>query len=131
MDEQRGRLLIVDTDSDTLMTLQHLLEDAGFDATITWDQAEAQQLVGGKSFDLIVVGDHPPELDAATILRFASPPASSHPSLILRGIVPEEDLETFRGLGAIDVVPKRDPTVIVEQIRKVLSSRGSGPRRQH
>ena len=97
--EQLGKVLIVDNDPDTLVKLQQLLEDAGVDATITWDQAEAQQLVESRCFDLILVGDHPPELDAATILRVVSSQAGSHPSLILRGIVTEEDVEHFRGLG--------------------------------
>ena len=129
MHEQISRVLILDHDPEMLISLQQLLEDAGVDVTITWDQAEARQLVESKCFDLILVGDHPPELDAASILRVVSSQAGSYPSLVLRGIANEEDLEHFRGLGTIGVIPRRDPTVILEQVRRALSSKEPGPHR--
>ncbi|HXY51890.1 MAG TPA: response regulator [Terriglobales bacterium] len=129
MDEQPYRVLILDSDPDTLITLQHLLEDAGVDATITWDEAEARQLVASEVFDLVLLGDHPPELNAALLLGAVSTHGASHPSLILRDKVLEKDLELFRGLGAVGVVPKRDPFVVLEEVRKVLAPRAPGLRR--
>ena len=41
MDKRKGRTLILDTDPDTLIALQHVLEEAAIDATITWDGPEA------------------------------------------------------------------------------------------
>jgi CheY-like chemotaxis protein len=130
MDEQPYRVLIVDSDPDTLITLQHLLEDAGLDVTITWDETEARRLIECEIFDLILLGDHPPELDAATLLRAVSTPGASYRSLILRGNVFEKDIEQFRRLGAIAVVPKRDPFLVLEEVRKALAARPSGPERQ-
>jgi len=130
MDEQPYRVLILDSDADTLITLQHFLEDAGLDVTITWDEAEARQLVESEFFDLILLGDHPPELDAAMLLRAVSTQGASYPSLILRGNVLEKDIEQFRGLGAVGVVPKRDPFVVLEEVRKTLAPRTSGSQRQ-
>ena len=69
MDERLHRVLILDTDPDALITLQHVLEEAEIDATITWDEAEALQLLGTARFDLVLIGDHPPKLDAAAILE--------------------------------------------------------------
>jgi CheY-like chemotaxis protein len=125
MDERPRRVLILDSDADMLITLQHLLEDVGVDATITWDEVEARQLVQSASFDLILIGDHPPELDAVTLLRDVSSQGASYPSLILRGSVLEEDIEHFRRLGAIGVVPKRDPLVVLGQVTKALAPRAS------
>jgi CheY-like chemotaxis protein len=118
MDEQRYRVLILDADEDTLITLQHVLEDAGVDTTITWDENEARQLVERTPFDLIVLGDHPPEIKADTILRDFNLHNAFHPCLILREIVFESDIEYFRQLGALAVIPKRDPTEVLEQVRK-------------
>jgi CheY-like chemotaxis protein len=129
MDEQPYRVLILDSDPDTLITLQQLLEDAGVDATITWDEAEARQLVASQVFDLVLLGDHPPELNAALLLGAVSTHGASYPSLILRDNVLEKDIELFRGLGAVGVVPKRDPLGVLEEVRKVLAPRAPELRR--
>ncbi len=62
------RVLILDTDPHTLMTLQHALEQAEIETIITRDEAEACQLLETSRFDLILIGNHPPELDAAAIV---------------------------------------------------------------
>jgi DNA-binding response OmpR family regulator len=121
MEKRPPRVLILDTDPDTLITLQHALEHAEVDTTITWDEIEARRLLETTAFDLILVGDHPPELDAATILHDLSFKGASCPSLILRGIVRTKDIEYFRGLGAIGVVAKRDPLAVLEQVTKALT----------
>jgi len=121
MEERPRRILILDTDPDTLITLQHVLEQAEIDTTITWDEIEACQLVETKPFDLVVVSDHPPELDAAAILDILSFRGSCPPVLILRALVCEKDAEYFRSLGAIGVVPKRDPLAVLEKVTKILA----------
>ena len=119
--EKRWRALIIDTDPDTLITLQHELEEAGIDATVTWDEIEACQLTQITDFDLLLIGDHPPELNAAAILDDLSLRGTCPPVLILRGIFGEKDAEYFRRLGAIGVVPKRDPRVVLERATTVLA----------
>ena len=120
MDRGR-RALIIDTDPDTLIKLQHVLEEANIDATITWDELEACQLIESTPFDLLLIGDHPPELNAAAILDDLSLRGTCPPVLILRGIFGEKDAECFRRLGAFGVAPKRDPFAVLEQVTKVLA----------
>lgn len=120
MDERLRQVLILDMDPDTLISLQQVLERANVDTTITWDESEARQLLAARSFDLIIIGDHPPEVDAAAILHdlgFLGIPAS----LILLGTVLAKDIEYFRGLGAIGVVPRQDPLEILEQVARAFS----------
>lgn len=119
--EKRRRALIIDTDPDTLITLQHVLEEADIDATVTWDETEACQLIETTPFDLLLIGDHPPELNAAAILDDLSLRGTCPPVLILRGIFGEKDSEYFRRLGAIGVAPKRDPLAVLEQVTKALA----------
>jgi DNA-binding response OmpR family regulator len=119
--EKRRRALLLDTDPDTLITLQHALEQADIDATVTWDEMEACQLIETSPFDLILVGDHPPELNAAAILDDLSSRAACPPVLILGGIFGEKDAEYFRRLGAVAVIPKRDPFAVLEQVTKALT----------
>ena len=120
MQEQR-RALLLDTDPDTLITLQHVLEEADIDATVTWDEMEAWQLIEATPFDLILVGDHPPELNAATILDDLSLRGTCPPVLILRGIFGAKDAEYFRRLGAIGVVPKREALTVLEHVTRALA----------
>ena len=119
---KRHRALVVDTDPDTLIKLQHVLEEANIDVTITWDELEACQLIETTPFDLLLIADHPPELNAAAILDDLSSRGTCPPVLILRGIFGEKDAESFRRLGAIGVALKRDPFAVLEQVRKALAS---------
>ncbi len=121
MDKQPRRVLILDTDPDTLITLQHVLEHAELDTTITWDETEARQLLEARRFDLLLIGDHPPELDAAAILEDLRFQGASSPSLILRWIVRENDVEYFRGLGAMGVVARRNTLAVLEQVTRALA----------
>ncbi len=116
------RTLILDTDPDTLIALQHVFEQAEIDAIITWDEAEACQLIETAPFDLILIGDHPPELNAAAILDDLSLRGTCPPVLILRGIFCEKDAQYFRRLGAIGVIPKRDPVAVLEQVTRALAT---------
>jgi DNA-binding response OmpR family regulator len=116
------RTLILDTDPDTLIALQHVLEQAEIDVTITWYEAEACQLIETAPFDLMLIGDHPPELNAAAILDDLSLRGTCPPVLILRGISGEKDNEYFRRLGAIGVIPKRDPVAVLGQVTRELAT---------
>ena len=120
MDERLYRVLILDIDPDTLIALQHVLEQAEIDATITWDEEEACQLLEASPFDLVLIGDHLPELNAAAILDDLSLRGSCPAVLILQATVGGKDAEYFRSLGAIGVVPKRDPCAVLEQVTKTL-----------
>jgi CheY-like chemotaxis protein len=122
MDDRLHQVLILDTDPDTLIALQHVLEQAKIDATITWDEAEACQLLETTLFDLILIGHHPPELDAAAILDDLSSRGCCPPVLILRATIGEKDAEYSQRLGAIGVVPKRDPLAVLDQVTKTLAS---------
>ena len=48
---KRWHALILDTDSDTLLTLQQVLEEADIDVTVTWDSMEACQLIETAPFE--------------------------------------------------------------------------------
>lgn len=64
-----GKVLVLHWDEHVLMAMQRLLEDSGYDTTITWDSAEALQLLGQHPFEFFVVTDHPPRISAEGLLR--------------------------------------------------------------
>ncbi len=116
MSGQRCKVLILDWDEDTLVSLQQVLEDAGVDTTITWDEVEARKLIKDKPFDLVLVGDHPPELTPETILRDSNPDLISCPCLLLH--TDSCDSEHYRQLGFVGVAPKRTPFKVLGEVRK-------------
>ncbi len=112
------RVLILDVDQDTLIRLEKTLEDAGFDTTSTWDAAEGRHLLASNYFDLLVVGDHPPEVDAGAILGDLRGQRNPCACFILESTIRPSDLERFRSLGAICVVSRWDHPSLLEQVRK-------------
>lgn len=129
MSIQLCRLLILDLDERNLLTLQQVLEDAGFDTTITWDKTEALRLIQRTPYDLIIVGDHPPELTAERLLRDFASQGGHRPYLILGGKGSETAVQHLREQGAIGVVPKRDPARVLEQVRRYLTAYTARPLR--
>lgn len=122
MNASSRRVLVVDTDPDTLISLQYVLAEANFDCTVTWDEAEACTLLENADFDLVLIGDHPPELNAAAVLNHIRSRAASSGALILSGITGDKDTEYFHQLGATGVAPRRNPLAVLEQVKKTLAT---------
>ena len=54
----RKRILLLHHDEESLITLQWILENQGFDTTATWDQAEAAGLLKSSNFDIVVLHEN-------------------------------------------------------------------------
>jgi CheY-like chemotaxis protein len=120
MIQEKCKALILDSDPEALLTLQRTLENSGVDTTVTWDDAEARQLIGEMPFDVLLVGDHPPELSAETAIRELRIRGASSPCLILRTTAVKTDAGRLRRLGVVSVVQKRDPGRVLEVVQAAL-----------
>ena len=69
MDGLRKKILILDHDERVLIDLERVLEGEGFETTTTWDLQEALDLLARRDFDLLLLGDHPPEVRCAELLK--------------------------------------------------------------
>lgn len=119
MKPQRVRVLICDFDAEILMQLEQTLENAGFDTTTTWDPADFARLAQGGTFDLLILGDHPPLINAEVIvteLRRKHRQLSGA-LLVWQRQVKQSDVERLRSAGATAVVSGRDYSSIVEQVK--------------
>ncbi len=96
MSSHRKRILIVHWDDDQLIALERFLENQGFETTTTWDLQEGLELLHSRHFDLVIVADHEPEVDAGDVLRALQ---SQRPCIVLRN-GGHCDPEYFLGLGA-------------------------------
>jgi DNA-binding response OmpR family regulator len=121
MDALRKKILILDRDEQVLIDLEQVLENAGFETTTTWDMEEALNLLSGRDFDLLLLGDHPPEVSGAELLKGLRSRGSSAPCIVLRCAprFPFEDLYLCR-LGAYAVVSKSKDCDLVATIRECL-----------
>ncbi len=121
MSEHQCKVLIFDRDPDVLMVLQHVLEGAGVDTTITWNRIEARDLAKKIRFDVILIGDYSPDLTVETIRRDFKINDSSSSSLLLGAT--QSEAEHFRRCGIRGVVPKRDPMRVLEEVQRCWHTR--------
>ncbi len=122
MGEHKCKALILDSDPDALITLQRTLENGGVDTTITWDNAEARSLVRKTPFDVMLIGDHPPEITVETTVRDLRLRGALSPCLVLRTTAAGKmRAERLRQIGVAGVLPKRDPARVLEEVQKALA----------
>jgi DNA-binding NtrC family response regulator len=116
MNKRRKKILILDLDEGLLIDLERLLEDMGCDTRTTWNATEAVRMVTGDGFDCLLVGNHPPELDAEAVLREVDVQDPNCKRFVLESVVQQADCERFQALGASDVLIKRDLSQIVGRV---------------
>ena len=115
----RRSILVVDHDEDVLLRLEHLLETAGFDTTVTWRLDEVRQFIEQQRYDLLVIGHHPPDLDAFRVLQITGGDRRP-PCIVLHP--PDRfpfDAEYFYSLGAHAVLSKWG-TEVSERVRQLF-----------
>ena len=84
MNARHYRILVLEADEQVLNEVQVLVEDAGFEAEAVWEMAEALQLAASRHFDLLLVGDHPPQVSAGEVLRDLQCRRISIPCVVLQ-----------------------------------------------
>lgn len=104
MSNRRQKTLILHHDEIALLDLEHTLETQGCDTTSTWDLREAVALLRAKPFELLVVAHHPPEIDAAVVLRAARGAPDLESIVLLPRLLHPFEQEHFAFLGASAVV---------------------------
>jgi len=122
MKGSRDHVLVVDNDRDFLITIECLLENQGLDTTITWDMKEALDLLASQQFEIVLVGHHPPELDASEILPLLRQAPKSPPCLVLQPTSRMSPINrVFLSQGASAVLCKWHYDEIAEHVRKCLA----------
>lgn len=128
MSERPCKVLILDHDPYVLIRLQHVLEDARLDTTITWDDCEARELAQNANYDVVLVGNHSPEVAAQTFLHAPKPAPRAY---MLLG-ASESKSEPLNRLGIAGVVPKREPARVLQEVQEHLHRKRPMPdRRPH
>ena len=116
------RILLLDTDQDVLIGLERVLENEGMRTTVTWHQHEAMKLLSLDSIEVVVVGHHPPEINAAELLMAVQP--GKKPCVVLH-TNPRHPFEAdyLRSLGAEAVLEKWQEKEITTKLKAIMEER--------
>jgi DNA-binding response OmpR family regulator len=114
-----AKLLIADCHEDTLILLQKVLEDAGFDTTAVWTAEEFLSAIGAQTFDLVLVNEYIPGGRCDELLHKVQD-AQLRCILMLPRNLTATEVRSLESLRSFEVVEKRDYEEIVRRVRKML-----------
>ena len=124
MNAKRRKILVADCHDDTLIILEKLLEDAGFDTTTVWTAKDALRLLDSKVFDLVLINTYLPDADCQTLLKVLRNKGQSLTYIVMLPKMPEmTDFRSFEALGARDVVCKYSYRQVLETVSERLACR--------
>lgn len=59
---ENKQILIVDNDEEEARTLEAMLQQAGYNSSITWSGLEALELLKSRAYDILLVSSYLPDL---------------------------------------------------------------------
>lgn len=124
MPQQRMKILIIDNDEDVLIHLERYLEQLGYDTTTAWDLPEGLEAMASGGFDLLLIGDHPPELNCERLLKQLRREQITVPCLVMHTAARHPFSEQYlRFLGASGVACKWNEDEVAAEIVACLAPR--------
>ena len=115
------KLLVVDNDVEVLIALERVLEEAGFDTCTSWSLPEGLDALGVEQFDLLLVGDHPPEVNCEKLLKTLRKESVTVPCIVLHSTARHPFAVPYlRHLGAAGVACKWDYEEVVNTVKDCL-----------
>ena len=117
----RNRILIVDNDEKVLIELERALEQEGYETETAWDLPAGLEVLADGRFHLLLVGDHPPELNCERVLRVLAREGVDVPVVVMHTRPRHPFAEAFIAhLGAAGVVCKWNEKEVVETVERCL-----------
>lgn len=122
MPQQRKKILIVDNDEDVLIALERALEEQGFETITAWDLPEGLGLLATTGFDVLLIGDHPPELNCERVLKLLRREEVKVPCVIMHTAARHPFSEEYlRYLGASGIACKWSEEEVTSEIHRCLA----------
>lgn len=114
---QRKRILIVDNDEKVLIALERTLEQEGYETEIAWDLPEGLEALSGNDFDMLLVGDHPPDLNCERVLKVLAREGLALPVVVMHSTARHPFAEAYlQHLGASGVVCKWNEREVAQAV---------------
>ena len=122
MKANRKRILVADCHDDSLIILEKLLEDAGFDTTTVWTAKDTLRFMDSQAFDLVLINKYLPDSECQALLTELRNRGQALACIVMLPSEPEiTDFTSFETLGARDVVCKRAYREIVKTVKECLA----------
>lgn len=122
MGANRRTILVADCHDDTLIILEKLLEDAGFDTTTVWTATDALGFLDSKVFDLVLINMYLPDADCQELMKELHKRCEAVACVVMLPSEKEStDAISLEPLGAREFVPKRAYGQIVETVKACLA----------
>lgn len=118
-----ARVLVVDDEPNIVLSLEFLMEQAGFEVTTAEDGEAALRLIAESAPDLVLLDISLPGIGGFDVLeRLRGDPAHRHlPIIMLTAHGREVEREKGLALGADDYITKPFSTrALVDQVRALL-----------
>jgi DNA-binding response OmpR family regulator len=122
MPQQRKKILIVDNDEDVLIALERVMEETGYNTTTAWDLPEGLDLMTTSGFDLLLIGDHPPELNCERVLKLLRREDVKVPCIVMHTAARHPFSEPYlRFLGASGIACKWSAEEVAAEVARCLA----------
>ncbi len=115
----RKRILVLDYDADRLILIERMLETAGYETITTWDLGEARELLGGNNFNLVLIGEHPPDISSTDVLNTVWTHRPTIPCVVMRSAPSWFEVEN-RCPAASPSVSRCTLAEVVDRIKRLL-----------
>ena len=103
----RKKVVVADCNEEVLISLEKILEDAGFDTTTAWTAREVLQLLDSQTFDLVLVNEYLPDAECEDLLKSLRTRGVQVPCIVMRPYSPQmADIASLQALGARHIVYK-------------------------
>jgi CheY-like chemotaxis protein len=122
MSVQRKKILVVDNDESVLIALERALEEDGYETTTAWDLTEGVKRLNSEQYDVLLVGDHPPDVNCERLLKTLRKNSVWMPCVVMHS----EERHPFsvpylEYLGAHGVACKWNDKEVLEEVRKCVA----------
>ena len=119
--QQRKKILIVDNEESVLIALERVLEEQGYETTTAWNLPEGLDLMNVTNFDVLLVGDHPPDLNCERLLKVLRKNQVWTPCVVMHSAARHPfSVPYLQYLGAHGVACKWNDQQVLDEVRKCL-----------
>jgi CheY-like chemotaxis protein len=122
MNARRIKVLIADYHEGALLTFKRLLEDSGYDTATAWTGCDALKAMRGHVFDLVLVNEYLPDVDAEDFIPEVQRRGGNVPCVVMQPSATQiTDISRFFAAGAVAVVCKWSQTKVLETVHALVS----------
>jgi DNA-binding NtrC family response regulator len=120
MEDSMRRVLLIDDEKDILEVVGYFLKKDGYLVTVAESGAEALEIMGEQSFDVVICDYLMPKMDGIALLQKVREKKDYTSFIFFSGNANENHEVKMVGLGAYQLVQKNDFKKLPDAIKRTL-----------